>query len=134
MYLRVCGGDPRHGSGAPVRDVRSLFRPARAQNRLGQIQTPAARLSKSAKIAIDALDGGLNGALDRQLRYGIRAGLVFEIHFGALLMELLLVPLSSQCHRVLIHFRQGTCSSFFCSLHALKIRVFRQRAPPVNDL
>jgi hypothetical protein len=58
-----------------------------------------------AEIAIDALDGGLNGALDRQLRYGIRPGLAFEIHFGALLMELLLVSLSSQCHRVLIQTR-----------------------------
>jgi hypothetical protein len=49
LYLRVWGGDPRHGSGAPVRDVRSLFRPARAQNRLGQIQTPAARLANQQK-------------------------------------------------------------------------------------
>jgi hypothetical protein len=40
--------------------------------------------------------GCLDGARDRQLRYSIRAGLAFEIHFGARLMELPLVSLSSQ--------------------------------------
>jgi hypothetical protein len=32
-------------------------------------------------------------------------GIALEIHFGARLMELPLVSRSSQCHRVLIHFR-----------------------------
>jgi hypothetical protein len=33
VYLRVWGLDPRHGSGAPVRDVRLFFRPVRPPKR-----------------------------------------------------------------------------------------------------
>ena len=103
--------------------------PQSAPNGGGPKPPPA--LSIALNKANDALDG--DRALDRQLGDCIRPGLAFKIHFGALLMELLLVSLSSQCHRVLMHFRQGTCSSFFRSLHALKIRVFRQRASLLND-
>jgi hypothetical protein len=105
LYLRVWGWVGRYAGGALVRDVRSFFRPGALKNKLGQVKTPPPGYLIS-RIAIDDwrltvrpvanLRLALDGAPDRQLRYGIRAGLAFEIHFvGARLMEL---------HRVLIHF------------------------------
>jgi hypothetical protein len=104
LYLQVWGGDPRHAGGAPVLDVRPFSRPGALKNKPVQVKTPPPGYL-IRRIAIDGwrlvvrpvanLRLALDGAPDRQLRYGIRAGLAFEIHFGARLMEL---------HRVLIHF------------------------------
>jgi hypothetical protein len=75
-----------------------FFAPPAPQNAWGRPKPPPGcsyQVNCSRpEIAIDALDG----ALDRQLRDCIRPGLAFKIHFGAPLMELLLVSLSSQCH------------------------------------
>jgi hypothetical protein len=63
--------------------------PRAPKNKLGQVQTP----------------GKAKNMLRQNCLARINQVNACEIHFGARLMELPLVSLSSQCHRVLIHFR-----------------------------
>jgi hypothetical protein len=72
--------------------------PRAPKNELGHVRKPPPAGLQNQKSRSSCARHG-------QLRYGIRAGLAFEIHFGARLMVLPLVSLSSLCHRVLIHFR-----------------------------
>jgi hypothetical protein len=78
MYLRVWGWDPRHGSGASVRDVRPFFRPARAQNRLGQVPKPPRGLQNQKS---QSLAGGRWCPRWPTSLWHSSRGLAFEIHF-----------------------------------------------------
>jgi hypothetical protein len=105
----------RYAGGGLVRVVRSFFRPTRPQKRLGKAQTPTRLVDCRKLIALDL----------QAIALDLQAIDACEIRFSARIIELLVYLSASD--KVRAH-------RFFRALHALKIRVFRQRASSVNDL
>jgi hypothetical protein len=110
LYLRVWGLVGRYAGGGLLRVVRLFFRPGRPPKRPQVAQTPTRVVELGRHISRSSSSRARN----RCARF-----------LSARIMELL-VSLSAS-DKVRAH-------RFFRSLHALKIRVFRQRASSLNDL